>query len=275
MNSKIIVCLDIYIDILLARYFKLMTTAFSQAPFYTKFVRLPQANDPTPIQIYRNPRFYPWFAHAIGAGDGSHINCSPSSEERHSCRNRKGGVSINIFACCSFDLLFTYVLSGMEGSAADSSIFNLARLIDFRIPEGRYYLLDAGYGICHVGLVPYRGVRYHLAEWGRAGLKHVFLIQFRHLQAVNSLTIFIGQQTRKSFTTFGMLPFAILSSVSSESSRSVFLYCVRAVSTRCRSKHVFHRPCVHCTTSSVSTIPLKSLTSMMMSWILSLFGLGI
>jgi len=39
--------------------------------------------------------------------------------------------------------------------------------VNLTIPEGQYYLADAGFGVCDALLVPYRGVRYHLAEWGR------------------------------------------------------------------------------------------------------------
>jgi len=103
--------------------------------------------------------------------DGTHIACCPSAEERQLSRNRKGGVSQNCLACCSFDLRFQYILSGWDGSTADSTLYNNARLTDLYIPEGKYYLADAGFGICHALLVPYRGVRYHLAEWGRAAAR--------------------------------------------------------------------------------------------------------
>lgn len=36
---------------------------------------------------------------------------------------------------------------------------------NFKIPKGKYYLADAGYGIQTGILPPYRGVRYHLKEW--------------------------------------------------------------------------------------------------------------
>ena len=61
---------------------------------------------------------------------------------------------------------FLYVLPGWEGSAADSRVFDTAWRQDFRIPDGRYYLADAGYGNSDALLVPYCGVRYHLKEWG-------------------------------------------------------------------------------------------------------------
>jgi hypothetical protein len=43
------------------------------------------------------------------------------------------------------------------------------------MPEGKYYLADAGLGSCDAALVPYRGERYHLAETGRAGVRYILL----------------------------------------------------------------------------------------------------
>lgn len=64
-----------------------------------------------------------------------------------------------------FNMLFSYILPGWEGSAADSRIWTDARSSDLRIPFGKYYLGDAGFPSCDALLVPYRGVRYHLKEW--------------------------------------------------------------------------------------------------------------
>jgi hypothetical protein len=71
---------------------------------------------------------------------------------------------------------FLYFISGWEGSAADATMYSESRLADLRILQGKAYLADAGFGICDALLVPYRGVRYHLAEWGRAGVRCVILI---------------------------------------------------------------------------------------------------
>lgn len=54
-------------------------------------------------------------------------------------------------------------------------MFMHARLMDFMIPRGKYYLADAGFAVCDTLLVPYRSIRYHLAEWGRAGVRQVVL----------------------------------------------------------------------------------------------------
>ena len=58
------------------------------------------------------------------------------------------------------------MFSGWEGSAADSAIFDDARGKDFAVPKSKFYLGDAGFPCCDALLVPYRGVRYHLREWG-------------------------------------------------------------------------------------------------------------
>lgn len=68
---------------------------------------------------------------------------------------------------CTFDLRFLYVVSGWEGCAADAAIFNDARFNDFFVPEGKFYLADAGFALCDDLLIPYRATCYHLDEWRR------------------------------------------------------------------------------------------------------------
>ena len=88
--------------------------------------------------------------------------------------NRKGQVSQNVLAACTFDLCFCYVLSGWEGSAADSHIYDDARCRDFLTPPNKYYLADAGFGICDGLLTPYQQVCYHLKEWSRGNQRYAF-----------------------------------------------------------------------------------------------------
>jgi len=90
---------------------------------------------------------------------------------------------------------FCYVLSGWEGSATDSSVFDDARGKDFFIPNGKYYLADAGYPACDHLLVPYRGVRYHLREWNQGqqwpqNAKELF--NLRHTQLRNVVEHIFG-----------------------------------------------------------------------------------
>ncbi len=70
-------------------------------------------------------------------------------------------------------MLFTYIFTGWEGSATDARVWSDALAKGFSVPEGFYYLADAGYPHCKELLVPFRGVRYHLQEWGAAGVRYV------------------------------------------------------------------------------------------------------
>lgn len=69
--------------------------------------------------------------------------------------------------------MFKYIFSGWNGSASDSTMYHDARRSDLTILVGKYFLADAGFPICDGLLIPYRGVRYHLQEWGRANLRYV------------------------------------------------------------------------------------------------------
>uniref|UniRef100_A0A6N2NK53 DDE Tnp4 domain-containing protein n=1 Tax=Salix viminalis TaxID=40686 RepID=A0A6N2NK53_SALVM len=63
--------------------------------------------------------------------------------------------------------------AGWEGSVHDTRIFHEAidsRIINFpKPPEGKYYLVDAGYPNEYGYLGPYRGERYHLQDFQRRG----------------------------------------------------------------------------------------------------------
>ena len=142
--------------------------------FFTKYVRLPPSQ--TPYGISSNPKWYPYFEDCLGAIDGTHIAAFVPEDAQARYRDRKGQISQNVLAACTFDLCFCYVLSGWEGSAAVSRIFEDARLHDFAIPPGKYYLADAGFATCDALLTPYRQVRYHLKEWGRSNLLYAFIL---------------------------------------------------------------------------------------------------
>ena len=66
----------------------------------------------------------------IGAIDGTHVPCVAPSENADAWINRKGFHSQNILAACSFDMKFTYMLTGYEGSCHDARM--LAEAIAFK-----------------------------------------------------------------------------------------------------------------------------------------------
>ena len=128
-------------------------------------VRLPQAPYLTPSRILSNPKFTPYFNDCLGALDGTHVGIYVPAAESVPWRNRKGALTQNVLAVCGFDMLFHYVLSGWEGSAHNAKVLSDAIANKgFTIPEGKYYLADAGYSNCDFLLISYVGVRYHLKE---------------------------------------------------------------------------------------------------------------
>jgi hypothetical protein len=138
------------------------------------YIKLTDPNTiPTAI-ITSNPKFYNFFNNCIGALDGTHIDAKVPEAHAAAFRNRKGYLSRNVVACCELDsLLFTYVLAGTEGSAHDGAVLGSAFDAGFKVPVGKYYLADTGYGLTPWLLTPYRGVRYHLREWGKSNLRDI------------------------------------------------------------------------------------------------------
>ncbi|XP_059461071.1 protein ALP1-like isoform X1 [Corylus avellana] len=145
------------------RYFKVVLGG--ALTLYKHLIKQP--DNSTPLKIRNSRRFYPYFKDCVGAIDGTHIRASVPVEIQGRFRGRKDQTTQNVLAGITFDVKFTYVLAGWEGSAHDSRVLNdaLTRPGGFKIPEGKYYLGDAGYGNRNGILSPYRGVRYHLKEF--------------------------------------------------------------------------------------------------------------
>ncbi|KAK5817483.1 hypothetical protein PVK06_022407 [Gossypium arboreum] len=161
------------------RYFRVVLRAVLK--LYKLVIKL--LDESTPSEIRNNPRFYPYFKDCIGALDGTHVRASIPLSIQGRYRSRKGGTTQNVLAAITFDLKFSYVLAGWEGSAHDSRILSdaLSRPRGLRIPEGKYYLVDAGYGIRNGYITPYRGVRYHLKEFSDQGPENAKeLFNLRH-----------------------------------------------------------------------------------------------
>ncbi|GLB43967.1 putative nuclease activity [Lyophyllum shimeji] len=93
-------------------------------------------------------------------------------------------------------------------AATDSRIFKDAREHGLAIPLGKFYLADAGFPSCDTLLVPYRGVCYHLKEWGNATDKprdYKELFNLRHSQARNAVERIFGIVKRR-FTLINAAP---------------------------------------------------------------------
>ncbi|KAF2310296.1 hypothetical protein GH714_007620 [Hevea brasiliensis] len=107
----------------------------------------------------------------VGALDGTHIQVKVPKKHAPRFRGRKEWPIQNVLVACSLDLKFTYVLPGWEGTASDSRILKngLVREDKLVIPQGKFYLVDAGLPLRSGLLAPYRGVRYHLNKYSRCG----------------------------------------------------------------------------------------------------------
>src|SRR5262249_54963638 len=69
-------------------------------------------------------RYWLYFRGCIGAIDGTHILVIVPSDEKTKYVGRKGVPTQNVMAICDFDMLFTFVCAGWEGTAHDSRILN-------------------------------------------------------------------------------------------------------------------------------------------------------
>ena len=149
-----------------------MLKIFSTEPFYTTYINLPDAHTPLSQRIHNNSKMWLFFDHALGALNGCHISCAHPPYSHLSYRNQKGFLSPNCLFACDFDLQFVFCYTGWEGSAMDAQVFKGGLQVRLQIPNGYYYLADAGYlPSNHDLLTPYCGVRYHLARWSRANQK--------------------------------------------------------------------------------------------------------
>lgn len=139
---------------------------------YDDFIKPPNFDKVQHFLRGNRHRYDTWFDNCVGAIDGTHVPCTPIGVDNPTAyRNRKGVNSQNIMAACSFDMKFTYILSGWEGSAHDAQV--LADAVGtprFKFPHpppGKYYLVDAAYPNNDYFLAPYRGGTYHLPDYRR------------------------------------------------------------------------------------------------------------
>ncbi|XP_024030639.1 uncharacterized protein LOC112094304 [Morus notabilis] len=154
-------------DATISKYFHAVLKALYELRF--DFLTPPNFNIVDPVVAARGNKYMPWFQNCIGALDGTHVPVVPPAANAKAWRNKKGFFSQNVLGVCSFDMRFTYMLAGWEGSAHDARVLASAtetREKNFPTPpEGKYYLVDSGYANTDCFLAPYRGSTYHLQEY--------------------------------------------------------------------------------------------------------------
>ena len=129
----------------ISKYFCHMLGIFSSEPFYTMYIKLPDANTPPLWRIHSNTKLWPFSQHALGALDGSHIVCAPWSHSHPPYRNQKGFMSQNCLFVCNLDLQFVSSYTGWEGSATDAQVLDAGLKVGLKILDGYHYLADVGF----------------------------------------------------------------------------------------------------------------------------------
>lgn len=164
----------------ISRYFKLVLDAVCR--LHKEFYK-------TPVRVPDNEtdERWKWFKGCLGALDGTYIKVKVPTCDRKPYRTRKGELCTNVLGVCTRDLMFSYVLAGWEGSAADSRVLRdaISRPNGLKITRGSYYLCDAGYTNGDGFLTPYRGQRYHLNDWSHPPTTPKELYNMKHSSARN------------------------------------------------------------------------------------------
>ncbi|XP_030949024.1 uncharacterized protein LOC115972945 [Quercus lobata] len=122
-----------------------------------------------PQSLRGNGKYYPWFEKCVGAIDGTHISASAPSGRTTAFTDRRSDITQNVMCACNFDMRFTYVHTGWEGSANDARVMQdalgHAECEFLWLPRGSYYLVDSGYAIGSAFLPPHKSTCYHAQEF--------------------------------------------------------------------------------------------------------------
>ncbi|KAL5560435.1 hypothetical protein UlMin_036646 [Ulmus minor] len=156
-----------------------------------QFIGPPDFDNIPPV-IANNSRYFPYFRDCVGAIDGTHIPCIVDVHLQAAYRNRKGYTSRNILTVVDFDLKFTYLVAGWEGSVHDSRVLRDSMsdpTFSFPTPPGeKYFLVDSGYANRRGFLAPYRGTNYHIRDRRRlGGDRKKELFNYRHASLCNAV----------------------------------------------------------------------------------------
>ncbi|XP_066373425.1 uncharacterized protein [Miscanthus floridulus] len=95
-------------------------------------------------RILGSRRWYPYFKDYIGVIDGTHVLARVPVKMQAAFRGWKHTITQNVLAAMDFDLRFTYVLAGWEGSTHDAFILSdaLERADGLRVPPEINNMLD-------------------------------------------------------------------------------------------------------------------------------------
>ncbi|XP_058733700.1 protein ALP1-like [Vicia villosa] len=182
-----------------------------------EIVKPPDFNfEEIPSKIRDDNRYWPHFQGCIGAIDGTHIPAIVPTKDQIRYIGRKGFPTQNVMLVCNFDMLFTFVVVGWPGTAHDTRILSSTieemKNVFPHPPEGKYYVVDAGYPNMKGYLSPYKGERYHIPDFragGQAeGIQEVF--NHAHSSLRNVIERTIGVWKKKWHILCDMRPFPLI-----------------------------------------------------------------
>ncbi|XP_021714971.1 uncharacterized protein LOC110682928 [Chenopodium quinoa] len=138
-------------------------------------IRPYQSFNESPPEIKNNSLYWPFFKNCVGALDGTHIEAVVDDVGGKPYRGRKGNKTWNIMVACLFNMLFTFLNVGFEGSAHDTRVWTHC-LGDVtkkfpHPPSGKYFLVDSAYPNTLGYLSPHMGkdLRYHFPDFEERG----------------------------------------------------------------------------------------------------------
>ncbi|KAK4390490.1 Serine/threonine-protein phosphatase 7 long form [Sesamum angolense] len=99
----------------------------------------------THTRIANNPDFYPFFKDCVGAMNDKLVPAWVPRVHQNRYRSWKGGLAQNVLAICDFDMNFTYVYAGWEGSAVDARVVDHAVSQDHTFPFSPIGILQCGH----------------------------------------------------------------------------------------------------------------------------------
>ncbi|KAL6580609.1 hypothetical protein OROMI_008633 [Orobanche minor] len=93
---------------------------------------------PVPITEDSVDPVWKYFPGCLGALDGTHVKVRVPLIVKNRYRSRKGEISTNVLVVCNKNMNFIYVLTGWEGSAADSRVLRdaMSREPGLQVPTG-------------------------------------------------------------------------------------------------------------------------------------------
>ncbi|XP_020689352.2 uncharacterized protein LOC110104539, partial [Dendrobium catenatum] len=138
-----------------------------------------------PEKIINDKRYMPYFKDYIGAIDSTHVDARIPVEEHVAYIGRHHSPTQNVMAACDFNMCFTFVSPGWEGSTHDARIFKHA-VMD---PKYNFLAPPLGYPLQRGYLKPYIETRYHLPDFRRGsrtimGHKELFNSKHSSLRSV-------------------------------------------------------------------------------------------